>query len=240
MMTPEQRVLRRKLRQMKARDDRLARRKESIFQGYGEPESQKCNGTTLIGTPCENWCVHGEDKCVSHVRKEVRDALSPSVRGPKRKAPEMMREVAEVAAAAIIKPYLDALGLTFEGYDEETGEPVVTANGGGLVLHGESKEGEIVMTDYADVLGRVGVAEKFNDRVYGKPRQTTVLEGGVQPIKVVPVKSEERAQAVAELLARSGALPGQAAPSDPPHEGRQRRAPASPTDRESVPSGDES
>jgi hypothetical protein len=72
------------------------------------------------------------------------------------------------------------------------------------------------MTDYENIMAQVEIAEKLINRVYGKPKQTTQIEGGVQPIKVLPVRTEERAREVAELLSRSAAIPQ--------HEGRQRRS----------------
>lgn len=118
-----------------------------------------------------------------------------------------MKSVVEVATERLIARYLGALGLEFIGFDED-GNPIVLENGmeKGVRIYGESKDGDIVMTDYPDLMAQIQVMEKLMDRTYGKPKQTNVIEGGSKPIKVQPVRSAERSQEVASLLQRVGAI----------------------------------
>ena len=229
-LSPAQLTMRRNLRTSKLKRERQRRRAEQAAATGGLPGFRQCTGSNFInGKQCRMPAIEGMDTCMKHAPKEFRNEFAPGAgisSAGKRKAPEVIREVVEVAAAAVVKPYFDSLGIVFEGYDTETGEPVVTYTGGGLMLHGESKDGDIIMTDYENLLARVQVAERLLDRVYGKPRQTTVLEGGVAPIRVQPVRTEERAQQVAALLSHAGALP----PAQKPHEGRRRAKPSGKAD----------
>lgn len=118
-----------------------------------------------------------------------------------------MRLVVEQEAVDILSPYFEALGMEIVGFDELTNEVVIRHTGKRLKLHGESKDGEIFVSRHDDIGGMVAIAEKLFDRVYGKPKQQTTIEGGQQPIRVQPVASEDHARAVAELLANARAIP---------------------------------
>lgn len=126
----------------------------------------------------------------------------------------MMRATMEVALSKLLTRYFLAIGMEFSGFDEE-GNPIVIDNGAekGICLHGESKEGYINVSEHPDLQVQVQVIEKLFDRVYGKSRQTTVLEGGVNPIQIKPVRSVDRARQIASIIQRTGAVP---------HEGRRR------------------
>jgi hypothetical protein len=232
VLTPEQMKRRRQLRRRLAAVARKQRREIAAEQSpVGYPSTIYCAGTTENGTACLSKHVMGSIYCVWHMNESERKRLS--IRDPhetqrritKTKAPELMRQIVEHNTMSILRPYFEALGITLEGYDEENGKPIVSFNpNAGLKLYGESKDGDIVMTPYADIGGMVTVAEKLMDRVYGKPKQSTTIEGGVNPVRIQPVKSEERAVEVAAILAQARALP-QAA-SQAPHEGRRRPAPS--------------
>lgn len=236
VLTPEQLKRRRQLRRRYAAVLRKERRKISRQQnpsgratGLGH-----CAGETENGEKCLSKPVIGSIFCQWHMQEAERERLG--IRDPREvtkrragmKAPELMRQIMEQETLSILAPYFEGLGIKLEGYDEETGKPVITYDpDGGLRLFGESKDGDIEMSPYRDIGGMVAIAEKLLDRVYGKPKQSTTIEGGVSPIRVQPVKSEDRAIEVAQILAQARALPP--APSQTPHEGRRRSAPASDT-----------
>jgi hypothetical protein len=220
ILTPEQRRHRRYLRSK----TRNARAKAQESQETREQEERYkrlkfCTALKSDGTPCHSYRLKGSDKCVGHQPAEVKANWDIGGSKPKVKAPEAMRLVVESAVKEMLKPYLSALGLYWAGMDDDD-RPVIKPLPGkqakGIVLHGESRDGDIVMTEYPDIEKHIAVVERLLDRVYGKPRITTVLEGGREPVKVQPVRSAERAQEVADILARNNAIPH-------PHEGRQRR-----------------
>ena len=235
-LTPDQLIRRRRLRQRQAAEARkmrkeIAEKDKSVLTAT----SRFCISSNERGEPCEHRHIIGSDYCQWHMEAAERERLG--VRDPREgagrprapivKAPELLRQIVESQAQSIISPYFEALGLELMGYDEETGQPVCREiEGGGLRLYGTSKDGDIQMSDYRDIAGMVAVAEKLLDRVYGKPKQSTTIEGGLQPIKVQPVRSEERAIEVASILAAARALPPAPAPTDVPHDGRRRRQPS--------------
>jgi hypothetical protein len=225
LLSPLQLKRRRLLRQQAARKRRKERQRLARRVGY-KATHMLCAGENTDNEPCESRRVTGSDYCAWHMDESERKRLSVLVPGGisrKQRAPELLRQVMEVAQLKIIEPYLDALGIEVIGFDQETNEPILRDTGGGLTLHGESKDGDIVLTPYPDVVGRIAAAEKLFDRVYGKPKQTTQLEGGVTPIKVQPVRSIDRAQAVADILMQARAIPDSTPAPATPHEGRQRR-----------------
>lgn len=217
------RRVRRRLKEAKEQE-RKARQIANEPHRTGTPKKKvtpanRCHGSNKAGNPCGAPAVKGAKHCLSHLndaekaklgKKTFQESGTEGRRLRNRtgmNAPAMMRSVVEVAVEKLIMRYFAALGLEFIGYDDD-GNPIVLDNGieRGICLHGESKEGDIVMTDYPDLAAQIQVMEKLMDRTYGKPKQTQILEGGQRPIKVQPVRSMERAQEVADLLQRVGAV----------------------------------
>lgn len=233
-LTPDQLKRRRDLRRQQTAAAREVRRKEAAKSSKSKRNKTiYCIGRKTNGDPCMSKHVIGSDYCSWHMTIVERERLgvrdpgeAPRQMSAQVKAPELLRQIVEMNVQSIIAPYFEGLGLELVGYDEDTGEPVVRRReGGGLKLYGESKDGDIVMTPYDDIGGMVAIAEKLLDRIYGKPKQSTTIEGGMTPIKVQPVRSEERAIEVAAILAQARALP--AAPETTvPHEGRRRAQPS--------------
>lgn len=98
----------------------------------------------------------------------------------------VMRELVEGQIIDFLRPYMEAL----------TAEKEV------VVGHGRSAR----VVTVPDHRARMQAAEQLFDRVYGKPKQTTELAGG---IKVEPVEvptGPERELQVAEILAAAGAI----------------------------------
>lgn len=202
----------------KARLDRVAR---------GGVKIGKCQGYTKKGDPCEAYAITGAKHCGSHLNdaekvKLGRPALYEQAKGKRTgpvervgNAPRMMKQIVEAAAEKLMQRYFKSLGMEFVGFDQD--DNVIIIDHGvqkGICIHGESKDGYIEMSSYPDMAAQVQIMEKLMDRVYGKPKQTQVLEGGDKPIQVTPVRTVERSQNMAALLHRVGAIP---------HEGRARR-----------------
>jgi hypothetical protein len=71
---------------------------------------------------------------------------------------------------AIQRPYWRTLGYDVKIGDN--GDPeLVELPEGGAKLFGESKDGDICVSDADDLGAMIAAAEKLQDRVYGRPRQ---------------------------------------------------------------------
>lgn len=217
MLSPDQRKRRRALNRQKANDK--AREKALKRKANGKAKIVRCMGTKKNGEPCGSFAVTGSRFCISHtpdadleilgIKPLTKAARERRALVKKQSAPAFARKVFEGALDKVMAPYLEALGLRLIGVDEDDKPIFEDVPNGGLMLHGTSKDGDVVMSDYPDLAGRVVVAEKLWDRVYGKPKQTQILEGGDKPVRVEPVRTEDRAMRVAAILQSVGALPQQ-------------------------------
>lgn len=183
-----------------------------------------CHGETTKGKPCDanplkaGTVIEGVTVKGKHCRAHDPD-LPPSARFGSRaharenglkggrpampKPTEVMRNLIEEGIEAIIAPYFRTLGLKLEAGEDGRLHPVVDPTGGAKIF-GESKEGEINMTNFDDLGAHIAAAEKLLDRVYGKPKQSTELtgaEGGA--VEIVPV-SRDKVDAVAKMRAAIG------------------------------------
>lgn len=178
---------------------------------------KRCQYEHVNGMPCQNGVIlvrliqddepptsHGEIKvlrwCRSHAPQEWLDRLgikrfggptstSGANSGVKRRVSNphrIMREMVEEKIIDFLKPYMEAL----------TAEKEV------VVGHGRSAH----VVRVPDHRARMQAAESLFDRVYGKPKQQTVLEGSVafEPTKVPTDKDRELE--VAQILAAAGAI----------------------------------
>jgi hypothetical protein len=252
MLNAEQRKRRTQLRRRQMMNANRARQKKAtgkprsnmdgLGKGGGWPGKKYCVQIKANGEQCGAIQAYGTEHCRHHLTEEekARCGLAPDPHGPANtytRTPllgartiltpaQQYRRVAEIAFAHMIDKKLSIFGLHLAGFDPH-GEPILEElPGGGLKLHGESKDGDIVMTQFEDILGMNKVFEEMQDRVFGKARQALSIEGGSKPIEIKPVRSGERAREVAGLLDQYGIIPRGA---EEPHSGRQRRQPASPT-----------
>lgn len=99
---------------------------------------------------------------------------------------KVMRELVEGQIIDFLRPYMEAL----------------TAKKEVVVGHGRSAR----VVQVPDHRARMQAAEQLFDRVYGKPKQTTELAGGVKVEPVEVPTGPERELQVAEILAAAGAL----------------------------------
>lgn len=215
----------------------------TLGSGNKSPE-RECVEVKLNGNKCGAFRSYGTEHCRWHLTEEekIKCGLAPDPSGAPgtyTRTPllgaktiltpaQVHQRVFEKAYAVMINKKLSIFGLTLEGFDPH-GDPVLgELPGGGLKLHGESKDGDIIMTAFEDILGMNKVMDEMTDRILGKARQSLTLQGGSKPIKVEPVKSGERAREVAGLLDQYGIIPRGAGGA---HSGaqRRRRAPAEST-----------
>jgi hypothetical protein len=162
------------------------------------------DGVTVAGGYCRAHAAElsGMSRFGSHA--QAREAAKLGGRPPMPKPSEVMRNLIEEGIEQILAPYFRTLGLKLEQGDDGRLHPVVDPTGGAKIF-GESKEGDINMTNFDDLGAHIAAAEKLLDRVYGKPKQSTELtgaEGGA--IEIVPV-SREKARQVGGIIAAVGA-----------------------------------
>lgn len=114
---------------------------------------------------------------------------------------EIERRLMEEYAIAWMRPYWAILGFDV-AIDDETGNLYLAERaGGGAKIYGESKEGDINMTDYDDLGAQMAAAEKLRDRVFGRPKQTTEVSGPGGGKIEVDVSAEEVKDAREAFLA---------------------------------------
>lgn len=258
MLSTEQRQRRRQLvMRRQANERRVANKKstgkpranmEGLGTGRRIPGRKYCVEIKANGEPCGMFQMYGTEHCRWHLTDDEKAAagLAPDPSGAPgtyTRTPllgartiltpqQQYRRVAEIAFAHMINKKLAIFGLTLVGYDPH-GEPILEeVEGGGVKLHGESKDGDIIMTAWEDLVTMDKVFEGMQDRIFGKARQALQIEGGKKPIEVKPVRSGERAREVAGLLDQYGIIPRGAGASAEPHEGRRRTRGAAKTKAE--------
>jgi hypothetical protein len=204
-------------------------------------KSPKCEGKTRAGKPCRAKPMKNSKFCLSHSDASIRESVgfvASASKGHGRprvpRATELQKAVVEAAAEKLLTPYLKALGLDVEWRYDEDGRPcplITESLNNGLVVHGESKDGDIIVSDHEDLKGQIDIVEKMFDRVFGRPKQTQEIAGaGGGPVRIEVPRSAERASEVARILAGAGALP-----SESPHEGRRRSAASVPAKASKAP-----
>lgn len=141
-----------------------------------------CKGTTRAGKPCKSPPLKDSDFCLSHSDAKTRESVGfvadNGLQGRPRlpRPSDVARQLVEQDVRVTLAPYFRTLGYEIE--DGEDGLTLVPIPGGGAKLYGESKDGEIKMTDYDDLGAMVNVSEKLQDRLYGKP--TTTVQAQVE------------------------------------------------------------
>lgn len=214
---------RRKERERKKREAAEARgvRYVTCTDGKRRPA---CNGTNLYGEPCGAVPIkkgkvlrvpgHDEEcvatggyclRCDDAVTDAFMSAWTARASGGRKRRvgpDQYIRETVQQAVGLFIRPHLNALGVEI---DKDTGKPYLV-EGGGAKIYGESKDGDINMTDHDDVEAQQKAAERLFDRGFGKPRTQAEISllptGGAQ--KIPP--TAERALEVAQVLAEAGAV----------------------------------
>lgn len=104
----------------------------------------------------------------------------------------------------VLGPYWRTLG--FDLVRTDAGLELREREGGGAKLYGESKEGVIRVSDHDDLGAMVTVAEKLQDRVFGRPKQAVEHTAPDGPVLSAVVMDPELAEVGRELLRRAAAV----------------------------------
>ena len=78
---------------------------------------------------------------------------------------DLQRELVELHAVAVVRPYFRALGL------DVAGDGTVTPLEHGAIVVGRGKDGGVHASTVEDLAAQIAAAEALLNRVYGKPRQ---------------------------------------------------------------------
>lgn len=163
----------------------------------------RCGQTTKAGHPCPTVCpkvtLRGKKyqlkTCIPHAGQAIQKELNFGQGGPtpgcgqkKRPNPHtILRERVEADVDRYLKPLEDALVAM---------KAVVVGNGGSA---------HVQMVE--DLGLRIKAVNDILDRVYGRPKQVTELTGtDGAPLEVLVPNDDERRQALAAVLASTGAL----------------------------------
>lgn len=180
-----------------------------------------CKATNKAGLPCRA-SAWANGYCIAHQPAEVRKAVGhksgtrdgqthrDGSRAIPIRVPELAKRIVEANAAAVLYPYLRALGLKAMR-EKASGQIVVVPDPAGRArLYGTSKDGRVVMSSYEDLGAMIAAAEKLLDRIYGRPKQALSIAGEPgQPgvgVQVSVAGDQNRAFEVAQILASAGAV----------------------------------
>lgn len=179
---------------------------------------RKCAETTRKGNPCKanpllagtvidgitvtgKWCRQHDHDLPSS--SKIHATRTPEQMGGRPKLPrpsEVAQRLIERNVLALQKPYWRALG--YDVVIGAEGLELVELENGGVKLFGESKDGEICVSETDDLDAMQRAAERLQDRVYGRPKQATEItspDGGAV-ILVAPADATAKSRKAAELL----------------------------------------
>ena len=156
------------------------------------------------GTVIDGIAVKGK-----HCRKHDPDlsdsarlaCAQPGAGRPKLPTPsEIARQLIERNVLALQKPYWRTLG--YDVVIGADGPELVEIPDGGAKVYGESKDGDICVSELDDLAAMMTAAEKLQDRVYGRPRQSTEITGpdGGALLLIAPDDAVTKSQRAAMLL----------------------------------------
>lgn len=184
-------------------------------------KAKTCKSKIVKGKRAGEVCgktVYGDTtKCWGHQPKEAKalKGFGGAIEGSGRKkieSPlELARELVRQHAHILIEPHFKALGYDIEiKLDKETGDyslELKKRKGGGLKLHGESKEGVIKVSKFEDVAAQIASAEKILDRLFGRPKQALEMGGGlkIEGVDTAPITNADRKATVESVLAAARA-----------------------------------
>lgn len=184
------------------------------------PKKRKtCTGKTTRGTKCKASPLKGTKRCAahpldpdaagstrfgSHAQAKAAGQLGGRPRLPR--PSEIAQQLIERNELALQRPYWRALG--YDVVIGEHGPELVQLDDGGAKIYGESKDGDINMTEHDDLGAQMNAAEKLQDRVYGRPKQATEITSpdGGGFVLIAPANATEKSRKAAELLRDAGAI----------------------------------
>lgn len=101
------------------------------------------------------------------------------------KPTDVARQLIEENIAVVLRPHFLSLGYSIETRPGE--RPVLTpiaGGGGGAMMYGESKDGEVVPSPFEDIAAQIDAAEKLLDRIYGRPKATVDAQVRTESLEV--------------------------------------------------------
>jgi hypothetical protein len=173
----------------------------------------RCKAKTKAGFPCRSFARTPDGLCYYHSRSKEEQAIlqeqaQAARKMNKAKPHELMRQIIESNPIIFMQPYLDSLGIRIVFVPDEN-DPLIlhpTAvqdpSSNGSTLFGISKDGRVIVSKHKDLEAQQRAAERLFDRVYGKPKQTSIIATGADndaSLNLVPF-DEARQREVAAIL----------------------------------------
>lgn len=167
---------------------------------------RSCTGKTKKGKRCKAAPLKDKDCCLAHADQETRESTGfggsqPGAGRPRLPRPsEVAQQLIERNILALQKPYWRTLGYDVVIGDD--GPELVELEEGGAKVYGESKDGDINVSDHEDLEAMQKAAERLQDRVYGRPKQATEITApdGAGLLLLPPMDATEKSRKAAELL----------------------------------------
>jgi hypothetical protein len=175
------------------------------------PKPRRCTGKTKAGKRCKAYALHGTKppRCLAHADEKERERLrfggaQPGAGRPAKPRPSAVaRKLIEENTAAVLRPYWLTLGYDVEATGE--GLKLVAVEGGGAKLH-TTGSGRVRVSAHADLEAMMRAAERLQDRVYGKPKQTVDVD--LDADNREPEEIDAGLAALTEQAFRDAAVPG--------------------------------
>lgn len=170
-----------------------------------------CNGTTVKGEPCDapplkdkDWCRAHDPETPASLRfgspAQAREAGLKGGRPRNPRPTERLQQIVEENLHVFLRPHLLTLGLEINA----DGSISPTNGGMGARMFGESKDGEIVASEYEDLGAQIEAVEKVFNRVYGRPKQVSEVSGpDGGPVTTALVTDPKLSEEALDLLARA-------------------------------------
>lgn len=161
------------------------------------------------GEVCGRDCWQDSDKCWGHQAKEVKASKGfggpqPNSGRPKLITPmDAARQLVAEKIDALIRPHFKALGYDIEvTYDREGPSLKLVELERGATIFGESKDGDVIASEYEDLAAQIAAAEKLMDRLWGRPKQAVEMSGGmrVEGVDTAPITNADREREVKQIL----------------------------------------
>lgn len=168
----------------------------------------RCKAKTRAGKPCKSPPLTGGDFCLSHdvkAREKARFSGSqPNAGRPRLVTPmDAARQLVAEKIDALIRPHFKALGYDIEvTYDRDGPSLNLIELERGATIFGESKDGDVVASEYEDLAAQIAAAEKLMDRLWGRPKQAVEMSGGmrVEGVDIAPITNADREREVRQIL----------------------------------------
>lgn len=174
-------------------------------------EKPRCHATNKQGEPCAAAPLTGKNYCGAHDPElpessrfgsvaQAKEAAKLGGRPRNPRPTERLQQIVEENLHVFLRPHLLTLGLEINA----DGSISPTNGGMGARMFGESKDGEIVASEYEDLGAQIEAVEKVFNRVYGRPKQVSEVSGpDGGPVTTALVTDPKLSEEALDLLARA-------------------------------------